>query len=349
MNWLKLATPSGNPLRLPALLMVAVLLQIPVSCAGQEPESTPEPPGSEGTSSPFSRSADPTGCVIEQITAAAHDEYQVQGVSGDGRLLSMAASPGGQAEDDSVYEVYELDLATGEKTDLSHILQNSGAFSPDGRFTVVAQATDNGKTDIFELQRATGALSPVAAHEEWDWLPSYSPDGRFILFNSYRVDGQSDIHLFERATGELRRLTEDPGYDAHAQFSPDGRRILFHRQRGEREGGGYIFDLMVRDIDAGVERRLTDGDFEESYPAWAPDGRHIVFSSDIDGEPEKHNLYLLGPDVETTARLTRGDWKDSYAFWTRDGNFIYFNSDRAGTSNIYRMPMKGIECVKEGA
>lgn len=328
-------------------VMGAAFLPALISCSPDAPQDVPEQAATTEVVSPFSRHADPTGCVIEQITTAEYDEYQVQGASGDGKMLSMAASLEGAAENDSVYQVYEMDLATGEKTDLSDILQNSGPFSPDGRFNVVAQATDNGKTDIFEYERATGELRPVASHEDWDWLASYSPDGRFILFNSYRVEGQSDIHLLEKSTGTLRRLTDDPGYDAHAQFSPDGKRILYHNQRGTRDEGGYIFDLMVHDMETGQKTQLTDGDYEESYPAWAPDGRHIVYSSDIAGNHGKHNLYVLGPDGETSMRLTQGNWKDSYAFWSRDGEFIYFNSDRAGTTNIFRMLMDGIGCVRE--
>ncbi len=341
---------SAHPVRrrryLP--LIAAALLPTLISCSAEAPEDLLEPSASPEAASPFARQTDPSGCVIEQITTADHDEYQVQGASVDGRLLLTAASREGPAENDSVYEVYEVDLATGKKTDLSHVLQNSGPYSPDGRFIVVAQATDNGKTDIFEYERATGELRAVASHEEWDWLPSYSPDGRFILFNSYRVEGQSDIHLFEKSTGTLTRLTDDPGYDAHAQFSSDGKRILYHRQQGMREEGGYIFDLFVIDAETGQTTRLTDGDFEESYPAWAPDGRHIVFSSDAGGNHGKHNLYVLAPDGETTIRLTEGDWSDSYAFWSRDGEYIYFNSDRSGATNVYRMRMDGIDCARHG-
>jgi len=328
-------------------VMVAAFLSAFISCSAEAPQDASEQAASSEAASPFSKLTDRSGCVIEQITTADYDEYQVQSASEDGKLLSMAARLEGAAEDDPVYQVYEMDLATGEKTDLSHTLENSGPFSPDGRFNVVAQATDNGKTDIFEYERATGELRPVASHDDWDWLPSYSPDGRFILFNSYRVEGQSDIHLFEKSTGMLRRLTEDPGYDAHARFSPDGKRIIYHRQQGTRDEGGYIFDLFVYDMEIGQKTRLTDGDYEESYPAWAPDGRHIVYSSDIGGKHGKLNLYVLTPDGETTIRLTEGDWKDSYAYWTRDGKFIYFNSDRAGATNIYRMLMDGVECVRE--
>ncbi|MCH9695268.1 MAG: DPP IV N-terminal domain-containing protein [Gammaproteobacteria bacterium] len=297
---------------------------------------------------PFAKLTDPSGCVIEQITTADYDEYQVQGASTDGKLLAMTASLEGAAENDTVYQVYEMDLGTGEKTNLSHILKNSGPFSPDNRFMVVAQASDNGKTDIYEYERATGELREVAPHANWDWLPSYSPDGRNIVFNSYREGGQSDVHLFEKATGTLTRITEHPGYDAHSQFSPDGKRILYHRQQGTRENGGYIFDLFVRDLDSGETTQLTDGEFEESYAAWAPDGRHIVYSSDAGGEHGKHNLYVLDTGDKASIRLTNGDWKDSYAFWSQDGKFIYFNSDRAGATNIYRMLMDAAECVGTG-
>ncbi len=328
-------------------LMIAVFLPTFISCSAEAPDNVPEQVAKPGAVSPFAQLTDPGGCVIEQITTADHDEYQVHGASADGLLLAMAARLEGADENDAVTQVYEVDLASGEKTDLSHILTNSGPYSPDGRFIVVAQETDNGKTDIFEYERASGELRAVASHKAWDWLPSYSPDGRFIVFNSYRVEGQSDIYLFEKSTETLRRLTEDPRYDAHARFSGDGKRILYHRQQGTRDEGGYIFDLMVHDMETGQKTRLTDGDYEESYPDWAPDGGHIVYSSDIGGKHGKHNLYVLAPGGETTTRLTEGDWKDSYAFWSRDGKFIYFNSDRAGVTNVYRMPMDGVECVRE--
>ncbi len=335
---------STHPLRrsIHSTLIFAAFLPMIISCTAV---TAPRQSASAEAVSPFTKLADPGGCVIEQITTADYDEYQVLSASADGKWLAMGARRKGAPENTA--QVYEMDLATGNRTDLSHALSNSGPYSPDGRFIVVAQLTGNGKTDIFEYERATGELRAVASHEDWDWLPGYSPDGRFIVFNSYRVGGQSDIHLYDKSTGRLRRLSEEPGYDAHGQFSPDGKRILYHRQQGTRDEGGYIFDLIVHDMATGQKTRLTDGAYEESYPAWAPDGRHIVYSSDIAGKHGKHNLYVLGPDGETTTRLTRGDWKDSYAFWTRDGKYIYFNSDRAGATNIYRLLMDGVDCVRE--
>ena len=234
---------------------IACLLAL-TACSSDSAQDIVQQTDAPELASPFTRLVDPSGCVIEQITAGDNDQYQVQGVSTDGRSLLMAARQKGAPNLDS--QGYEMNLRTGEKTDLSSIFTNSGTYSPDGKFIVVAQATNNGKTDIYEYERATGELQSVASHEDWDWIPSYSPDGRFIVFNSYRVDGQSDIHVFEKSTRTLRRLTENPGYDAHAQYSPDGERIIFNRQQGTRDDGGYIFDLIVLDVNTGQETQLTE-------------------------------------------------------------------------------------------
>lgn len=213
---------------------------------------------------------------------------------------------------------------------------------------MAAAYDDSGRTEILEVHLESGDIEVIAPHEQWDWLPSYSADGRFIVFNSMREGNQADIYVYERASMQLERLTSYAGYDAHAQFSPDGERILFHRMNGERDDGGFDFDLYVIDRRTVTESRLTDGPYEESYGAFAPDGRHIVFSSDFEEAPEKHNLYLRSPDGSFTA-LTDGDWTDRYAYWTADGRYVYFNSDRSGVTNVYRIPMQGVSCVRAAA
>lgn len=287
------------------------------------------------------------GCVVEEFTDSEHPRYQVQGVSRNGKWLSYSAELTQDDDGNPIQSVYLLNLGSGEKKKLEGAISNSGAFSPDGRFLVAAFPSESERTDIFEIDLQTQGLTPIALHDQWDWLPSYSPDGSTIVFNSYRIDGQSEIFLYDRESRALKQMTDDPRYDAHGEFSPDGTKLLFHRMIAEKEEGGYDFELFVIDLESGEEKQITPGTpFEESYASWAPDGEHLVFSSDKNGKPEKHNLYILGPDGEIVSRLTRGDWKDSYAFWTRDGNYVYFNSDRDGTSNIFRIPMQGLNCVK---
>ena len=303
--------------------------------------------GDAATQPRFTTLVDPTGCALEQITDEPFDEYQVQGVSHDGTMLAYAWDQGEDANGQPQRGAHLLDLTNGERTPLPISMSNAGAFDTDGGRLIGAQPDAAGRTEIVELDLETGETHTLASHEQWDWLPSYSPDGRMVVFNSYRDAGQADIFVYERTSGTLRQLTTFDGYDAHAQFSPDGARILFHRMIRERDDGGYDFDILVLARESGAETVLISGPFEESYGAFAPDGQHVVFSSDFEEAPEKHNLYVFTPASGSYIQLTDGDWKDSYAYWTPGGDYIYFNSDREGVSNIYRMPMRGFECVRD--
>ncbi len=293
---------------------------------------------------PFKVLTGTQGCLIEQLTSEAYDEYQFQGVSHDGQWLSIGWTNGEDAHGDPIRGSYRLNLVTGEKRELGDPINHNSSFSRDGLWLVGAHYTPDGKSDIFEYNLKTGQATVVAPDSAWDFLPSYSPDGQSILFNSYR-SGNSEIYLYDRFEQTMQQLTNYEGYDAHGEFSPDGSKILFHRQVEERDDGGYDFDLYSYDLASGEETRLTSTPYEESYGSWAPDGQRLVLSSDFEEQPSQTNLYVMNSDG-TLTQLTDGDWKDRYAYWTRDGSYIYFNSSRSGNEEIYRIEMEGSACAK---
>ena len=295
----------------------------------------------------FTQVEDGTGCVVEALNGSDDARFHVQGVSRDGKWLSFTEEYGQDENNRPIRTIFLLNLESGEKTALDKTISNSGAFSPDGKYMVAAFEVDSERTDIWEINLETQELTAIAQHEHWDWLPSYSPDGKSIVFNSWRNENNAEIYIYDRESGSLRRMTHHPRYDAHSQFSPDGSKILFNRMVEQKEDGGYDFEIFTVDVASGEERQITPGSpFEESYGAWAPDGANVVFSSDHDGKPEKHNLYVMDMEGEISARLTKGDWKDSYAFWTHDGKYIYFTSERSGKPNVHRIPMEGLDCRK---
>ena len=277
-------------------------------------------------------------CPVEQVTFEAYDTFQFQGVSQDGRFLSVAWSK----KQDTARGAYLLDLETGEKHQLPKQFNNTGSFSHDGQWLVGAHYISEENTDIFVYSLNGRVKKTISPHGSYDFLPSFSPDSNTILFNAFR-SGNSEIVLVDRHSGNIRQITHNDVYDAHAEFSPDGDKILFHRMVRKRPSGGYDFDLYSLDLKHKHETRLTESPYEESYGSWGPDSQTIVFSSDFQQAPEKHNLYLRSPQG-TLYRLTTGDWKDSYAYWSRDGRYVYFNSDRHGATNIFRIPMEGLTC-----
>ncbi|MEM7280590.1 MAG: hypothetical protein AAF438_03000 [Pseudomonadota bacterium] len=278
-------------------------------------------------------------CAIEQVTFEPHDTYQFQGVSQDGRWLSVAWSKRDESESRGAYL---LELETMKKTKLPQRFNNTGSFSPNGRWLVGAHYITENNTDIFIYDRDGKRSKSISPHGSYDFLPSFSPDNETILFNAFR-SGNSELVLVDWSTGNIKQVTDNDVYDAHGEFSPDGHKILFHRMVRQRPSGGYDFDLYSIDLNDHHEIRLTQSPFEESYGSWAPDNQTIVFSSDFKQSPEQSNLYIRTPSGRLL-RLTQGDWKDSYSYWTRDGRYIYFNSDRAGVTNIVRLPMQGLVC-----
>jgi len=273
-------------------------------------------------------SVDPSGCILEHV-AVEQDRSQFQNDSllpdGSGIAIGWDDGEGRRGTD-------LLDLTTWKRTPLHSALDNSATFSPDGNWIVNAVSTPENRTDIALINRSTGELSYILAHEDWDWLPSFSPDGKQIVFNSYRT-GNSDVYLYTLASGKVQQLTNNPTYEAHAKFSPDGRYIMYHEQVD-----GPDFNINIMNVETGTVREITSSPREEGYGSWSPDGRYIVFSNDQHQEPGKPDIFIMDQNGNIVSRVTDHPEKDAYPFWSSDGRFIYFNSYRGG-GGVYRATM----------
>lgn len=283
----------------------------------------------------YETSIDPGGCLIEHVAVDPdRQQFHFDGLSPDGTKLAI-----GWNRDGEETGLYVLDLDTGARRDIPD-LNNGAVFSPDGRQLLNIIPTENGRTDIVEYDFATGELTFIAPHDDWEWLASYSSDGEIILFNSYRT-GASDIYTYRKSDGELKQWTDFDGYDAHGQFSPDDSKILFNRQED-----GEDFNIYVIDTETGTQSQLTDDASEEGYPSWSPDGDTIVFASDRLQSSGETDLYLMTANGENVRRITDHPGKDEYPFFSPDGKYIYFNSYRSEPKGLYRIELdEDLDCV----
>lgn len=287
----------------------------------------------------FATSIDPGGCLVEHIAVDTdRGQFHFDGLSPDGNMWAVGWDRGGEASG-----LYLLDLTTGAQTDIPN-LNNGAVFSPDGKTLLNILPTENERTDIVEYDLATGEMTTIAPHDQWEWLASYSSDGALILFNSYRT-GASDIYTYRKSDGALKRWTEYDGYDAHGQFSSDDSKILFNRHEGGEDYNIYVIETETGDIS-----QLTDEATEEGYASWSPNGNTIVFASDraqASGEPD---LYLMNSKGENVRRLTDHEAKDEYPFFSPDGKYIYFSSYRSDPKGLYRIELdQNLECLKAAA
>jgi dipeptidyl aminopeptidase/acylaminoacyl peptidase len=111
------------------------------------------------------------------------------------------------------------------------------AWSPDARaiaFTHMPTpgADDWTKSDLAEVDVASGAVKPIAATNAAEAHPVYSPDGKYLAFTRSsdppRWGGDEGVVLLNRATGESRTLPAT--YDQAPNllgFTANGARLLF--------------------------------------------------------------------------------------------------------------------------
>jgi dipeptidyl aminopeptidase/acylaminoacyl peptidase len=101
-------------------------------------------------------------------------------------------------------------------------------------------------------------------------------------------------------------------------------------------------------------RALTPTDLNQlarvSDPQVSPDGRYIVYAqrdADLDANRGRSDLWLVDLDNPAkTRRLTQHSANDTHPRWSVDGNSIYFLSARAGSTQVWRLPLGGGEAVQ---
>src|SRR5690349_24925865 len=108
-----------------------------------------------------------------------------------------------------------------------------------------------------------------------------------------------------------------------------------------------VWSLQVSGADA-PSRALTPTDLNMlarvSDPQVSPDGRYVVYvqrETDLDANRGRSDRWLV--DLEATPlkprRLTQHASNDTHPRWSVDGTAIYFLSSRAGSMQIWRLPM----------
>lgn len=145
----------------------------------------------------------------------------------------------------------------------------SPAWSADGK-TIAYVSFENGRSEIFFQELATGKRQKVVSGKGSSSAPSFSADGKYLAFVQ-SSNGNPDIYIRDLQTGEQRRLTRHYGIDTEPQWLPDSRNLLF---TSARAGGPQIYQL---DTVTNKVKRLT---FEGSYnarPRITADGRKMIF------------------------------------------------------------------------
>ena len=238
-----------------------------------------------------------------------------------------------------------------------HSINNSPAFSPDGRR--IAYLSD--RSDYFDIYVADvddpqSAERLIAGQqsgklEELHWLRpciSWSPNGQLLVFAAKA--GQRDVlHIVDVGKKKIVRTLKFSLDGAFSpSWSPGGDVIAFC---GILHGQSDIYEV---EIESGSLRQLTNDIFSDIEPSYSPDGSRLAFVSDrgdhlnTDRLPDdfaihhydyhNYDVYILQTGARNDLPISRITdtpfWEKSPVF-SPDGQKLAFASDRSGIFNIY--------------
>ena len=250
---------------------------------------------------------------------------------------TKVAFHGGDALDMFSWEIFVLDLVTGEETQLTNnrVIDGHPDWSPDGSRLVFGTFSDAGgnpagAADIVVVSLDGSSFTRLTDTPWEDNDPEWSPDGTKIAFKSTRLTqehAREEIFVMNADGSQVQRLTTTSAWqsDHDPSWSPDGTTIAFSRFEGERRWTGIAdveilldhwpelmpWNIYTVDLSGKVEA-ITDGVGAAGLPVFADDGSGILYlyfefiieDDQIIGADHQLLLFeVLGREVQPLASL----------------------------------------------
>jgi Tol biopolymer transport system component len=232
--------------------------------------------------------------------------------------------------DNPFYQIYELDLTTGETRRVSPGWgKTTCAFiRPSADEILFASTHHDPQSRTLQQQELDFRASGKERRYAWDYDP------------------EMELYVEVSLGGELRRLTNARGYDAEASYSPDGAWIVFASNRAAYAESldaadakllevdpAYFIDLYRMRADGSDVQRLTRSPGYDGGPFYASDGASIVWRR-FDEKGLTAEIWLANADG-TEARAITAFGAMSWAPYVHpSGEYVVFTTSKHGFANF---------------
>jgi Tol biopolymer transport system component len=259
-----------------------------------------------------------TGEVFAQLTDNTFNDLGPTW-SPDGTHIAFASDVDGD------YEIYSLDVGTGESLNLTNNTAEDlyPSWSPNGRQIAFTSNRDR-NWEIYVMDTGGKNFERLTNEAIYDGNPSWSPDGSQIAFVKDR-DSKREVWIMGvDGKGEAQQLTDNTFGDYGPAWSPNARQNqLAYVSNHDNQGGRpeiYLLNLPCSDAAAceasaqNLTNLPTTGDLD---PSWSPDGSQIVFASGRDSSDTTGNsdLYIMDANGGNVRRLTDDPADDRFPAW----------------------------------
>jgi Tol biopolymer transport system component len=250
--------------------------------------------------------------------------------SPDGRFLAYVSARGFTREPGSTLVCVRA-IETGELRELRPALSyfQSVRWSPDGK-TLVAWGSDpKGRRGIFEIDAATGAVSPIIATGDDFRGGMWSPDGQLLYYFDFR---SGRLLVRNRQTGRDTELLPPGRFKIERLvLSPDGRQLAM--SVGHPEKRTSVIAVMSA---TGTEpHEILSVPSVPRVFEWMPDSKHLVFSRGHSSDCELWRIASEGGAAERiTQRIAMTSMRNLR--FHADGRRVAFNAGN-GNAEIWVM------------
>ena len=287
------------------------------------------------------------GCATSEPTVQAPQQYSIEQFYENVSLGGGSFSPDEDkllisSNESGIYNLYEIDIASGERTALTNSTQESyfaeSYFPNDERFVF---SFDEGGDENYTIQMMSAdgeakELTPgdSVSNQFWGW----SRDEQSMFYASNRRDARFfDLYELpvaavdeESPTAELLYQNET-GHNAEA-LSPNKRYVALTEALTSADGKMYLLD---RETGEKTDISEHEGDATYSPQFFSNDNQQLYYLTDENAD----FVYLAKRDLETgeVEKVYGTDWDVWYAYdsWDEKYRVIGINQDAKTVVKIF--------------
>ena len=238
------------------------------------------------------------------------------------------------SNESGVFNVYELDIATGERTAVTEGDDTTFAVAYFPRDERILFTRDSGGNEIYHLylRETDGTVRDLTRGEATrEGFAGFAHDMKsFYTVNNGRDRRFGDLYEWDIETLEPRMIyRNDTGLDP-AGVSPDRRWLALRKVNTTNDS-----DLYVLDLEAGGEPRLIsahEGQATFSPEDFSPDGRYLYYTTNVDGEFTALKRYELATGKHEDVFST--DWDVTFAYFSHDGTYRVIGTNEDGSTVV---------------
>jgi serine/threonine protein kinase len=272
---------------------------------------------------------------MHQVTNDFND-YLDLGISADGRRLVTLKGD----TSSSIWRFSPTTKALTQVTDESRNVDGGNGLVELADKSIVYSRNEAKQSQIWTAGADGKSAKALVTEPDFAVSPVASPDGRFIVYDLQKnkasriwrvsIDGKNAIELTN---------DDESTSDYNPQVTPDSKSVIFQRQLGSIDRS----ILMRVSIDGGRPEVIYSSDELSAFqPRLSPDGKRIAFIT--------YNVHTFDKRIQVASvdgpHIGKPEASLEYNllgqfFWSPDGKSLTALTTRAGTPNLWRLPIDG--------